>query len=129
MNRPRILRKTPIIRELVAETRLSKDQFIYPYFVTQGKKQIHPIAAMPGINHFSVDDLVRDVENGLKHGLNKILLFGVDEEKTQDASSSFSKNSIVSKAVSELKKQFADDPYIITDVCVCAYTTHGHCGI
>jgi len=129
MNRPRILRKTPLIREMVAETRLSKDQFIYPYFVTKGKKQVHPIAAMPGINHFSVDELVKDVENGLKKGLNKVLLFGVDEEKTKDANSSYSKNSIVSKAVSELKKQFADDLYVITDVCVCAYTTHGHCGI
>src|ERR1017187_930542 len=106
MNRPRILRKTPIIRELVAETRLSKDQFIYPYFVTQGKKQIHPIAAMPGINHFSVDELIKDVEQGLKHGLNKVLLFGVGEEKTKDASSSFSKNSIVAKAVAALKKNF-----------------------
>ncbi len=129
LNRPRRLRKNPIIRELVAETRLSKDMFIYPYFVIPGKKHIHPIAAMPGINHFSVDELVKDVEHGLKHGLNKILLFGAGEEKTSDASSSFSKNSIVVKAVTELKKQFGDELYVITDVCVCAYTTHGHCGI
>lgn len=127
--RPRRTRKTPIIREMVAETRLSKNMFIYPYFVRPGKKQVNPIAAMPGINHFSVDELIKDVEQGLKHGLNKVLLFGVGEEKTKDASSSFSKNSIVSKAVTELKKQFGDDLYVITDVCVCAYTTHGHCGI
>lgn len=129
LNRPRRLRKTPIIRELIAETRLSKDMFIYPYFVRNGQKQINPIAAMPGINHFSVDELIKDVEQGLKMGLNKVLLFGVGEEKTVDATSSFNKNSVVSNAVTELKKQFGNDLYVVTDVCVCAYTTHGHCGI
>lgn len=129
MIRPRRLRKNPIIRELIAETRLSKEMFIYPYFVIPGKKQIHPIAAMPGISHFSIDELVKDIEHGLKHGINKILLFGVGEEKTSDASSSFSKNSVIVKAITELKKQFGDELYIITDICVCAYTTHGHCGI
>lgn len=127
--RPRRLRKTPILREMVAETRLSKDMFIYPYFVVPGKNVVHGIDAMPGINHFSVDTLLKDVENSLKVGLNKVLLFGVGEEKTEDASSSFDKNSIVANAVRELKKAFADDIYIVTDVCTCAYTTHGHCGI
>lgn len=103
--------------------------FIYPYFIVPGKKVIHKIDAMPGINHFSIDELVKDVEKGLKLGVNKILLFGVGEEKTKDASSSFSNNSIVVKAVKELKKKFGEDIYVITDVCVCAYTTHGHCGI
>ena len=127
--RPRRLRKNPIIREMIAETRLSKDMFIYPYFVVHGKKQIHPIGAMPGINHFSADELLKDVEKGLKLGVNKILIFGVGEEKTKDASSSFSNNSVVVKAVKELKKKFGEDIYVITDVCLCAYTTHGHCGI
>ncbi|HET6993068.1 MAG TPA: porphobilinogen synthase [Bacteroidia bacterium] len=127
--RPRRTRKNPIIRNLVAETRLSKDQFIYPYFVTHGHDVKHPIEAMPGIHHFSVDTLLHDVEAGLKSGINKLLLFGVGEEKTQDGSSAYSKNSIVPGAVSVLKKTFGDDLYVITDVCVCAYTTHGHCGI
>ncbi len=127
--RPRRLRKNPIIREMVAETRLSKDMFIYPYFVVPGKKIVHPIDAMPGINHFSMDELLKDVEKGLKIGINKVLIFGVGEEKTKDASSSFSNNTVVVKAVKELKKKFGDDLYVITDVCVCAYTTHGHCGI
>jgi len=129
IQRPRRLRKKPIIREMIAETRLSKDMFIYPYFIVPGKKEKHPIAAMPGINHFSVDELLKDAEKGLKLGINKILLFGVGEEKTKDASSSFSNNSVVVKAVKELKKNFGADLYVITDVCVCAYTTHGHCGI
>jgi len=127
--RPRRLRTNPIIREMIAETRLSKDMFIYPYFIVPGKKIVHKIEPMPGINHFSVDELLKDAEKGLKLGVNKILLFGVGEEKTKDASSSFSNNSVVVKAVKELKKKFGDDIYVITDVCVCAYTTHGHCGI
>ncbi len=127
--RLRRLRKLPIVREMVAETRLSKDMFIYPYFVVPGKNVIHGIDAMPGINHFSADTLVKDVEKGLKLGINKILLFGVGEEKSEDASSSYSEKSVVANAVRQLKAAFGDDIYIVTDVCTCAYTTHGHCGI
>ncbi len=127
--RPRRLRKNAIVREMVAETRLSKDMFVNPYFVVDGKNVVHPIDAMPGINHYSVDELLKDVEKGLKLGINKILLFGVGEQKTEDASSSFSNNSIVVKAVKALKEEFGENLYVITDVCVCAYTTHGHCGI
>lgn len=127
--RPRRLRKNAIVREMVAETRLSKDMFIYPYFVVDGKNIVHGIDAMPGINHYSVDELVKDVEKGLKLGINKVLLFGVGEHKTEDASSSFSNNSIVVKAVKALKEKFGESLYVITDVCVCAYTNHGHCGI
>lgn len=127
--RPRRLRKTPVVREMTAETRLSKDMFIYPYFVIPGKDTVHGIDAMPGISHFTVDALVKDVEASLKLGLNKVLLFGVGEEKCEDASSSYSANSVAATAVRELKKAFGNDIYVITDVCTCAYTTHGHCGI
>lgn len=127
--RPRRLRRSPIIREMVAETRLSKDMFIYPYFVVHGNGISKPIDAMPGVCHFSVDELLKDAETGLKLGLNKVLLFGVGEEKSDDASSSYSHNAIVGKAVKALKSAFGNDLYVITDVCVCAYTTHGHCGI
>ncbi len=127
--RPRRLRKNPIIRELVAETKVAKEQFIYPYFVVPGKNITHPIDAMPGIHHFSVDTLLKDVEESLSLGINKVLLFGVGEEKTENASSSYSQKSVVATAVSALKAAFKDDLYIITDVCTCAYTTHGHCGI
>src|SRR3954470_17560931 len=106
IQRPRRLRKNTITREMVAETRLSKDMFIYPYFVVAGKNIVHPIEAMPGINHFSIDELINDVEKGLKIGINKILLFGVGEEKKDDGSSSHSHSSIVAKAVKELKSKF-----------------------
>ena len=127
--RPRRLRKSPIIREMVAETRLSKDMFIYPYFVVPGKDIVHGIDAMPGINHFSADTLVRDVEKGLQLGINKVLLFGVGEEKSEDAHTAYNEHSVVANAIRELKTAFGDDLFVITDVCTCAYTTHGHCGI
>lgn len=129
MFRPRRLRVNPIIRELVAETRLSKDMFIYPYFVVPGKGIKHAIDAMPGIHHFSVDELMKDVAEGLRFGVNKVLLFGVGEQKTEDASSAYSNHSVVAEAVRALKTNFGDNIYVITDVCTCAYTTHGHCGI
>jgi porphobilinogen synthase len=129
MIRPRRLRKNPVVRELIAETRLSKDMFIYPYFVVPGNGITKAIDAMPGINHFSTDTLLKDVEKGLKLGVNKIMLFGVGDEKSDDAKSAYDAHSLVPVAVTELKKNFGDDLYVVTDVCVCSYTTHGHCGI
>lgn len=129
LSRPRRLRKNPIVREMVAETRLSKDMFIYPYFIVPGTGVKHAIDAMPGVYHFSIDTLIKDVENGLKYGINKIMLFGVGDEKSEDAHSAYHDHSLVPTAVRALKKQFGDDLYVVTDVCVCSYTTHGHCGI
>jgi porphobilinogen synthase len=127
--RPRRLRKSTIVREMVAETRLSKDMFIYPYYVVGGNNIVREIKSMPGVYHFSQDTLLKDVEASLKVGLNKVLLFGVGEEKREDASSAYSENSLVFNAVKALKSAFGDDIYVVTDVCTCAYTTHGHCGI
>ena len=129
MIRPRRLRKNAIVREMIAETRLSKDMFIYPYFVVPGNGVTNPIAAMPGVNHFSTDMLLKDVENGLKMGINKIMLFGVGDEKSEDARSAYEEQSLVPVAVRTLKNNFGDDLYVVTDVCVCSYTNHGHCGI
>ena len=129
IQRLRRLRKTSILREMVAETRVSKEMFIYPYFIAKGKDIISPVEAMPGINRFSPDKLLADVEKGLKVGVNKILLFGTGEDKSLDGHSSHDHNSVVAEAIKILKKNFSDDLYIITDVCLCAYTTHGHCGI
>lgn len=129
LSRPRRLRKNPIVREMVAETRLTKDMFVYPYFVVPGTGVVKPIDAMPGINHFSTDALLKDVEKGLSFGVNKIMLFGVGDQKSEHAESAYHPHSLVPVAVRELKKNFGDDLYIVTDVCVCSYTSHGHCGI
>jgi len=114
---------------MVAEVRFHNDMLIYPYFVEKGKNITSPISSMPGINHFSPDTLLKDVEKGLKKGIKKILLFGSGEEKTTKGKSAYAKDTVVSQAVKLLKKNFKDELYIITDVCLCAYTSHGHCGI
>jgi porphobilinogen synthase len=129
LHRPRRTRKNAIIREAVAETRVHPAQFIYPYFVKPGQGMQDPILAMPGISHFTVDTLLKDVEAGLKLGLNKVLLFGVQEPKSEEGDAAWSERSVVPTAIRELKKAFGDDLYVITDVCLCAYTTHGHCGL
>lgn len=129
LHRPRRLRKNALVRELVAETRLSKDMFVYPLFVTKGKRIKHPIEAMPGVYHFSPDTLATEVETLLKLGINKLLIFGVGDEKSETAESSRSPNSAVPTALRRLRADFGNDAYLITDVCVCAYTSHGHCGI
>jgi porphobilinogen synthase len=129
LHRPRRLRKNTIVREMMAETRLSKDMFIYPYFLVPGNGVKHAIDSMPGVNHFSQDTLIQDVEKGLKLGVNKIMLFGVGDEKSERAESAYHDHSLVPSAIRELKKNFGEDLYVVTDVCVCSYTTHGHCGI
>ncbi len=129
IHRPRRMRKTAVIREMIAETRLTKNMLVYPLFVVHGKGIKQPIAAMPGIHHFSIDMLLPEVDSLIQMGITKVLLFGVGEEKTVDASSSHSEHSIVPQAVKALKEKFGDAVYVITDVCVCAYTSHGHCGI
>jgi porphobilinogen synthase len=129
MFRPRRLRKNAVVREMIAETRLSKDMFVYPYFVVPGTNVKKPIDAMPGIHHFSTDNLLKDVEKGLELGVNKIMLFGVGDEKSDDAHTAYDPNSLVPVAVKALKKAFGEDLYVVTDVCVCSYTSHGHCGI
>ncbi|MBK9760968.1 MAG: porphobilinogen synthase [Flavobacteriales bacterium] len=129
LNRPRRLRKDPVIREALAETRVNRNQFIYPYFVKPGTGMRDPIAAMPGIHHFTVDTLLTDVESGLKLGINKVLLFGVQGPKSEEGDAAWNDRSVVPTAIRELKKAFGRDLYVITDVCLCAYTTHGHCGI
>ncbi|HNL07963.1 MAG: porphobilinogen synthase [Chitinophagales bacterium] len=129
LHRPRRLRKNSIVRNMVAETHLSKDMLMYPYFVMKGKGIQNPIAAMPGIDHFSPDTLVRDIEPLLKRGINKILLFGVGDTKSDMADSAYNDNSAVPTALRLLKATFGNDLYVATDVCVCAYTTHGHCGV
>jgi porphobilinogen synthase len=129
LHRPRRLRKNTIVREMMAETKLSKDMFIYPYFLVPGNGVKHAIDSMPGVNHFSQDTLIQDVEKGLKLGVNKIMLFGVGDEKSENAESAYHDHSLVPSAIRELKKNFGEDLYVVTDVCVCSYTTHGHCGI
>lgn len=103
--------------------------FIYPVFVMNGKVIRHEIGAMPGIFHFSPDMLVNEVQECLNLGLNKFLIFGVGESKDPVATSAYDFSNAVANAVRLLRAEFGNEILIITDVCLCAYTDHGHCGI
>ena len=130
--RPRRLRRTGVIRDLVAETRLSPSQFIMPHFVLGARKAQRPIPSMPGIAELGLDNLLSRVAADLDLGIRSVLLFGhPDHEthKTPDGKAAWAHDGAVQRAVHRLKAEFGDDLVVMTDVCLCAYTDHGHCGI
>src|SRR5439155_9978765 len=127
--RPRRLRATRAIREAVAETRVSPSQLVVPHFVLEGDGKREPIAAMPGVDRVSVDELLHDVKQDLALGLHSVLLFGVPSEKDSQGACAADSDGVVPRAVRALKSSLGDDVTVITDVCLCAYTTHGHCGV
>lgn len=114
---------------MVAETRLHRDMFLYPLFVMPGTKIEHPISAMPGISHFSADTLVREVESCIQLGLKRFLIFGVGEEKDPEGHSAHDFRNAVGNALRTLRAEFGNEILLVTDVCLCAYTDHGHCGL
>ena len=126
--RPRRLRRTETLRRMVRETVLSIDDLIYPLFVMPGEGVKTPISSMPGQFHFSVDKLVEEARRARDLGIPAVLLFGLPETKDEIGSSGFAQDGIVQQAVSALKDQ-VEDLVVITDVCLCEYTSHGHCGI
>ena len=126
--RPRRLRKSDAFRKLIRETSLSADDFIYPLFVVPGKEVKKPISSMPGIFQQSADFLVRDALKLQSLGIPAILLFGIPEKKDDTASGAFAKDGIVQRAVRRIKEK-CPDMLVVTDVCLCEYTIHGHCGI
>ena len=129
--RPRRLRRSQAMRDLVAETHLAAEQLIMPHFVLPTEKGNEPIPSMPGIDRMGIEDLVRRVEADRELGIRSVLLFGLagDGEKDPTGSVSASAEGSVPRAVRALKKRFGDDLLVMTDVCLCAYTDHGHCGV
>ncbi|WP_080904354.1 porphobilinogen synthase [Parabacteroides sp. Marseille-P3160] len=130
MKRFRPYRATQEIRDQYADIHLSVADFIYPYFVVEGTGVKEEIPSMKGIYRFSVDLLLEDIRELLSVGVNKILLFGVipAEEKDEKGSAGFAADNIVSRAVRAIKKSFPE-VIVFTDVCLCEYTSHGHCGL
>jgi len=126
--RPRRLRKNLNIRALVSETKLSVDDLIYPMFVMPGKNKKVPVKSMPGIYKQSIDNLIKEIREAKKLGIKAILLFGIPEHKDEMGTEGYDVNGIIQVAVREIKKK-VKDVLIITDVCMCEYTSHGHCGI
>lgn len=131
MKRFREYRIDQATRDRYADVKISANDFIYPYFVTEGTGVIEPIASMPGINRYSIDTLLTDIAEVLKLGINKVLLFGVVENSVKDekGSAAYAPNNLVSRTVVAIKGQFGDKVTVITDVCLCEYTNHGHCGL
>ena len=128
LERPRRLRTTPVMREMVAETDVAARHLITPHFVVEGQGVRHEIGAMPGVHHVSVDKLVDEVQGDLELGLKSHLLFGVPEKKDPTGSGALLENGVVQNALRALKDRFGADIITVTDVCLCAYTSHGHCG-
>lgn len=126
--RPRRLRRTAAIRDLIAETDLRARHLIMPYFVQTAEGE-SPINSLPGIARTGVQATLKQVEADLKLGIKSVLLFGVPDEKSPDARHSCDPGGIVPQSISALKKTFGDDIIVMTDVCLCAYTDHGHCGV
>jgi len=128
IHRPRRLRKTESIRKMVRETHLTPDDFIYPMFVTFGKGVKKKISSMPGCFQMSVDEIVKEAQNIYKLGIPAIILFGIPEHKDEKASEAYSDKGVVQEAIKAIKDKFPEI-VVITDVCLCEYMSHGHCGI
>jgi len=126
--RPRRLRRTPGIREMVKETSLTVKDFIAPLFVKHGQGIKDPISTMPGQYQFSVDTIVKEAEELWGLGIPSIILFGLPDKKDAEGSRSWAEDGIVQQAVSAIKDRLAE-MVVITDVCLCEYTDHGHCGV
>ena len=128
IQRPRRLRGSENLRKMVRETRMDKSSLIYPLFVKEGTGIEEEIPSMEGQFRYSVDRLPFELERLQNAGVNSIMLFGIPDHKDEVGSGAYDPNGIVQKALREAKKQFPD-MYYITDVCMCEYTLHGHCGV
>jgi len=126
--RGRRLRKNENFRRLVRETRLSADELVYPLFAVQGRDVKKPIASMPGQFQMSVDHLAKEAREAHALGIPALLLFGIPARKDEQGTGAFAKDGIVQQAVKRVKNE-VPDMLVITDVCLCEYTSHGHCGI
>ena len=128
VKRPRRLRGTMTLRKMVRETRMGKASLIYPMFVVEGKGIRHEIPSMPGQYHYSLDLLPAALEEVAKAGVSSVMLFGIPDHKDEKGSGAWAEDGIIQRALAAGKK-YVPELYYITDVCMCEYTSHGHCGV
>jgi len=126
--RPRRLRRTESLRRLIQETRLAPSQLVLPLFVRSGSKVRNPVGSMPGVFQLSVDEMLRELDEASEEGVGGVILFGLPDTKDATGSSAWDEKGPVPNAVRALKKRFPQ-LVVMTDVCMCEYTDHGHCGI
>ena len=127
-HRPRRLRRTESLRSLARETRLHPEDLILPLFVVPGDGVREPVPSMPGVERVSVDELPREGAKALKAGVRTVLLFGIPASKDERGSEAWAKDGIVQRAVAELRSE-CPELTVVTDLCLCEYTSHGHCGV
>ncbi|ATB38433.1 delta-aminolevulinic acid dehydratase [Cystobacter fuscus] len=128
IHRPRRLRRTAALREMVRETTLAPSNFIYPLFVVEGRDVRRPIASMPGIFNLSLEHALAEARQAYALGVKSVILFGIPDHKDARGSQAYAREGIVQRAVRELKSALPD-LIVIVDVCLCEYTDHGHCGV
>ena len=128
MERTRRLRQSAVLRNMVRENHVRTDELIYPVFVTEKEHTKEPVASMPGIFQYSLDNLHEELERVRACGISAILLFGIPAHKDTLGSGAYDENGIVQKAIRQIKKEYPD-LLVIADVCLCEYTDHGHCGL
>jgi porphobilinogen synthase len=126
--RLRRLRYNPLIRDMIRETELSKNDLIYPLFVMPGENVKNEVASMPGVFQFSIDNLVKECKGVASLGIPAVILFGIPEHKDERGSEAYSQQGIIQRSIKAIKAE-VKDLLVITDVCLCEYTSHGHCGI
>jgi len=126
--RPRRLRRNETLRRMIRETRLSPDDFIYPLFVTHGRGVRNEIGSMPGVAQLSVDWAVKEAEEAFQLGVPAVILFGIPKKKDLRGSEAYARTGIVQQAIRAIKKRLPE-LVVITDVCLCEFTSHGHCGV
>ena len=126
--RPRRLRISDCLRRMVRETRISPDSLIWPIFVREGTDIYEEIPSLPGQYHYSPDQLYRMIERARAHGVSRVILFGLPAHKDECGSGAWTADGIVQQGIRKIK-ELAPEMYVITDVCMCEYTSHGHCGI
>jgi len=128
MFRPRRLREKGLLRRMVRETTLAVDDLVYPLFAVHGRGVREPIESMPGVFHLSVDEIVKEAKDAAGMGIPAVLLFGLPEDKDARGSEAYADDGIVQQAVRAVKET-VPDLLVVTDVCLCQYTSHGHCGV
>ena len=128
-NRLRRTRLNPLLRDLVRETRLDLDNFIYPLFVVEGEGVRNEIASMPGVFQLSIDEILKECYELKSLGIKSILLFGIPSLKDSVGSDALSDDGIIARTLRAIKAEFGSSLLVITDLCFCEYTDHGHCGI
>jgi len=127
--RTRRLRSNETLRRLIRETRLSCDALIYPLFVREGKGIEEELPSLKGQTRYSPDTAVHGIDAALNAGVRSFLLFGIPETKDENGGCAYDENGVIQQTLKNIKQTFGDDAYIITDVCLCEYTSHGHCGL